>query len=59
LKRGLTSDLFEEISVEDFPVGAGMLDEVERRMEECLRDPSKVTTLGEIEARIHDRRNRA
>lgn len=59
LKRELTSDLIEEISAEDFPVSAGMLDEVERRMEEYRRDPSKVTTLGEIEARIRDRKNRA
>ena len=59
LKRELTSDLIEEISAEDFPVSAGMLDEVERRMEEYRRDPSGVTTLGEIEARIRDRKNRA
>ena len=59
LKRELTSDLIEEISAEDFPVSAGMLDEVERRMEDYRRDPSKVTTLGEIEARIRDRKNRA
>ncbi len=59
LKRELTSDLIEEISAEDFPVSTGMINEVERRMEECLRDPSKVTTLGEIEARIRDRKNRA
>ena len=59
LKRELTSDLIEEISAEDFPVSTGMLDEVERRMEEYRRDPSKVTTLSEIEARIRDRKNRA
>ena len=59
LKRELTSDLIEEISAEDFPVSAGMLGEVERRMEEYRRDPSKVTTLGEIEARIRDRKSRA
>ena len=59
LKRELTSDLIEEISAEDFPVNSGMLDEVEQRMEEYRRDPSKVTTLTEIEARIRDRKNRA
>ena len=59
LKRELTSDLIEEISAEDFPVSAGMLDEVERRMGEYRRDPSGVTTLGEIEARIRDRKHRA
>ena len=59
LKRELTSDLIEEISAEDFPVSTRMLDEVERRMEEYRRDPSKVTTLSEIEARIRDRKNRA
>ena len=58
-KRELTSDLIEGISAEDFSVSAGMLDEVERRMEEYRRDPSKVTTLGEIEARIRERKNRA
>jgi len=51
--------LIEEISAEDFPVSAGMLDEVERRMEEYRRGPSGLTTLGEIEARIRDRKNRA
>jgi hypothetical protein len=55
LKREVTSDLIEEISAEEisaenFPVGAGMLDEVERRLDDYSRDPSKVTTLGEIEA---------
>ena len=59
LKRELTSDLIEEISAEDFPVSTRMLDEVERRMEEYRRDPSKVTALSEIEARIRDRKNRA
>ncbi len=59
LKRELTSDLIEEISAEDFPVSTGMINEVERRMEESRRDPSGVTTLGEIEARICDRKNRA
>ena len=56
LKRELTGDLIEEISAEDFPVNAGMLDEVNRRMEEYRRDPSKVTTLNEIEARIRNRK---
>ena len=56
LKRELTGDLIEEISAEDFPVNAGMLDEVNRRMEEYRRDPSKVTKLNEIEARIRNRK---
>ena len=59
LKRELTSDLIEEISAEDFPVSTGMINEVERRLEESRRDTSGVTTLGEIEARIRDRKNRA
>ena len=58
-KRELTGDLIEEISAEDFPVSDAMLDEMERRMEEYRRDPSKVATLDEIEARIHSRKNRA
>ncbi len=58
-KRELTGDLIEEISAEDFPVGEGMLDEVKRRMEEYRRDPSKVTTLDAIEARIRSRKGRA
>jgi hypothetical protein len=32
-KRELTSDLIEEISAEDFPVGREMLEEVGRRLE--------------------------
>ena len=56
-QRELTGDLIEEISAEDFPVSEGMLGEVERRMDEYRRDPSKVTTLGEIEARIHSRKD--
>ena len=59
LKRELTGDLLAEISAEDFPVNAAILDEVERRLEEYRGDTSKVTTLAEIEARIRDRRNRA
>ena len=57
LKRELTSDLIEEISAEDFPVSAGMLDEVERRMEESgeieetilkkTGDPKKARLAGE------------
>ncbi len=55
-KRELTSDLIEEISAEDFPICGEMLDEVERRLEDLRHDPSKVTTLAEIEARIRQRR---
>ena len=33
-----------------------MLGEVQRRMEEYRNDPSKVTTLDEIEARIRSRK---
>lgn len=55
-RRELTSDLIEEISAEDFPVSSEMLEEVERRLEDYRRDPSQVTTLAEIEARIRQRR---
>jgi putative addiction module component (TIGR02574 family) len=55
-KRELTSELIEEISTEDFPVSGEMLAEVERRLEDHRRDPSQVTTLAEIEARIRQRR---
>ena len=55
-KRELTGDLIEEISAEDFPVSAAMLGEVECRLEEYRNDPSKVTTLDEIEARIRRRK---
>ena len=55
-KRELTGDLIEEISAEDFPVSDALLDEVNRRMEEYRKDPSKVTTLDEIEARIRSRK---
>ena len=55
-KRELTGDLIEEISAEDFPVSDAMLGEVHRRMEEYRKDPSKVTTLVEIEARIRSRK---
>ena len=51
--------MIEEISADDFPVNAQMLDEVERRMEEYRRDPSKVKTLAEIAARIRSRKDRA
>jgi putative addiction module component (TIGR02574 family) len=55
-KRELATDLIEEISAEDFPVSGEMLDEVERRLADHRHDPSKVTTLAEIEARIRRRR---
>jgi putative addiction module component (TIGR02574 family) len=58
-KRELTSDLIEEISAENFPVSAGILDELDRRMEEYRRDPAQVATLTEIETRIRNREKRA
>jgi putative addiction module component (TIGR02574 family) len=58
-KRELTGDLVEEISAEDFPVADASLDEVHQRLEDYRQDPSKVTTLDEIEARIRNGRSRA
>lgn len=55
-KRELTSDLIEEISAEDFPVSEAMLGEVEQRLADYRRDPARITTLAEIEARLRQRR---
>jgi putative addiction module component (TIGR02574 family) len=58
-KRQLTGELLDEISADDFEVSAGTLAEVERRLEDHRKDPSGVTTLDEIEARIRNGHARA
>jgi putative addiction module component (TIGR02574 family) len=57
-KRELTDDLIEEISAENFPVSDAMLNEVNRRIEAHQQNPSKLSTLAEIEANIRSRKNR-
>ena len=58
-KRELTAHLLEEISADKFPISNALLDELERRMEEYRKDPSKVTTFEEIRERILRRKERA
>ena len=57
-QRELTGDLIEEISAEDFPVSDAMLREVNSRLEAHERNPSRLTTLDEIQTRIRERKGR-
>lgn len=56
-KRELTSDLIEEISGEDFPVSAGLLEVVKQRIADAKGAAAPVTTLDQIEARIRGRKH--
>ena len=58
-KRALTAQLLEQMSAGDSAIHEALLDELDRRMDEYRKDPSKLTTFEEIRDRILSRRKRA